>query len=40
MLDGLRGKGWQILETSAKDGQNVEEAFQQLASSMVNLTKG
>ena len=39
VLDGLRGKGWQILETSAKDGQNVEEAFQQLASSMVNLTK-
>ena len=39
VLDGLRGKGWQILETSAKDGQNVEEAFQLLASSMVSLTK-
>ena len=40
VLDGLRGKGWQILETSAKDGQNVEEAFQHLASSMVSLIKG
>ena len=40
VLDGLRGKGWQILETSAKDGQNVEEAFQLLASSMVGLIKG
>jgi hypothetical protein len=39
VLDGLRGKGWQILETSAKDGQNVEEAFQMLASSMVSLIK-
>jgi hypothetical protein len=40
VLDGLRGKGWQILETSAKDGRNVEEAFHQLASSMVSLIKG
>jgi hypothetical protein len=39
VLEGLRGKGWQILETSAKDGQNVEEAFQMLASSMVSLIK-
>jgi small GTP-binding protein len=40
VLDGLRGKGWQILETSAKDGRNVEEAFHQLASSMVSSIKG
>ena len=40
VLDGLRGKGWQILETSAKDGLNVEEAFQSLASSMVSSIKG
>lgn len=40
VLDGLRGKGWRILETSAKDGLNVEEAFQLLASSMISLAKG
>jgi small GTP-binding protein len=40
VLDGLRGKGWQIIETSAKDGQNVEQAFQLLASAMVSLIKG
>jgi small GTP-binding protein len=40
VLDGLRGKGWQILETSAKDGRNVEEAFHQLACSMVTSIKG
>ena len=39
VLEGLRGRGWTILETSAKDGQNVEEAFQQLASSMVSAIK-
>jgi small GTP-binding protein len=39
VLDGLRGKGWRIMETSAKDGRNVEEAFQLLASSMASLTK-
>jgi small GTP-binding protein len=38
VLDGLRGKGWQILETSAKDGRNVEEAFLQLATAMVSST--
>jgi small GTP-binding protein len=39
VLDGLRGRGWTILETSAKDGRNVEEAFQQLASSMAGAIK-
>ena len=39
VLDGLRGRGWTILETSAKDGQNVEEAFQRLASSMASAMK-
>jgi small GTP-binding protein len=39
VLDGLRARGWQILETSAKDGRNVEEAFHQLASSMVSAIK-
>ena len=39
VLDGLRGKGWRILETSAKDGRNVEEAFQLLASSMAGSSK-
>jgi len=39
VLDGLRGKGWRILETSAKDGRNVEEAFQLLASSMAGMVK-
>ena len=39
VLDGLRGKGWQILETSAKDGRNVEEAFRLLATSMASLIK-
>ena len=40
VLDGLRSQGWRILETSAKDGQNVEEAFHLLATSMVSLIKG
>jgi small GTP-binding protein len=39
VLDGLRGKGWHILETSAKDGRNVEEAFHLLASSMLGSKK-
>jgi small GTP-binding protein len=39
VLEGLRGRGWTILETSAKDGQNVEEAFQRLASSMASAIK-
>jgi small GTP-binding protein len=39
VLDGLRGKGWQILETSAKDGRNVEEAFQLLAASMAGKVR-
>ena len=38
VLDGLRGKGWQILETSAKGGRNVEEAFALLAASMMSRT--
>jgi small GTP-binding protein len=39
VLDGLRGKGWRILETSARDGLNVEEAFGLLAASMVGMVK-
>jgi small GTP-binding protein len=31
----LAGRGWTILETSAKTGQNVEEAFSTLASRIV-----
>jgi small GTP-binding protein len=31
----LAGAGWTVLETSAKSGQNVEEAFLSLASQMV-----
>jgi hypothetical protein len=31
----LTGSGWTILETSAKTGQHVEEAFLSLASRML-----
>ncbi len=34
-LEGLADQGWNILRTSAKTGQNVEEAFHELASRMV-----
>lgn len=34
-LDELKENGWKILLTSAKDGSNVEEAFQWLASQMI-----
>jgi small GTP-binding protein len=38
VLEGLRSKGWLILETSALDGQNVNESFRLLASAMVTAT--
>jgi small GTP-binding protein len=38
VLEGLRGKGWIILETSALDGRNVNESFRLLASAMVTST--
>ena len=34
VLEGLRGKGWRILETSASSGLNVDQAFQLLGSAM------
>jgi small GTP-binding protein len=34
-LDGLRGTGRHVLETSALNGQNVDESFRLLASAMV-----
>ncbi len=34
-LDGLATKGWTILQTSAKSGQGVEEAFTTLAQRML-----
>jgi small GTP-binding protein len=39
VLDGLRGKGWRILETSARSGQNVEESFHLLATAMLGSIK-
>jgi hypothetical protein len=39
VLDGLRGKGWRILETSARTGLNVEESFQLLAAAMITSIK-
>lgn len=39
VLDGLRGKGWLILETSAKSGQNVNEGFHLLATAMLGSVK-
>ena len=38
VLEGLRGKGWLVLETSALNGLNVDESFQLLASAMVTST--
>ena len=38
VLDGLRGKGWRILETSARSGQNVDQAFQILGAAMDSST--
>jgi small GTP-binding protein len=35
-LDGLENAGWNVLHTSAKTGQGVEEAFQELAKRMVS----
>lgn len=34
-LDHLRGQGWVVLETSAKTGEGVEEAFSSLARQMI-----
>ena len=34
-LEELRGRGWTVLETSAKTGEVVEEAFETLARRMV-----
>lgn len=35
-LSGLAGEGWTVLETSAKEGQNVELAFTSLTSRILN----
>jgi small GTP-binding protein len=35
LLEELTGGGWTVLETSAKSGQHVEEAFHSLASRML-----
>jgi GTPase SAR1 family protein len=39
VLDGLRGKGWRILETSARTGLNVDESFHLLATAMLGSIK-
>ena len=39
VIEGLRGKGWLILETSARDGQNVNAGFHLIATAMVSSTK-
>jgi small GTP-binding protein len=39
VLEGLRGRGWRILETSAKNGQNVDEGFHLLAKAMLAPAK-
>ncbi len=36
MVKELRNKGWHIVKTSAKTGENVEESFQYLAERMVS----
>jgi small GTP-binding protein len=35
-LEGLENAGWSVLRTSAKTGQGVEEAFEELAKRMVS----
>lgn len=35
MLEGVAARGWTILRTSAKTGENVDEAFQQLTRKML-----
>ena len=35
-VEALEGAGWTVLRTSAKTGENVEEAFQELATRMVS----
>jgi len=37
-IDELKGKGWSIMKTSAKESSNVEEAFHTLASKILNET--
>jgi small GTP-binding protein len=35
VIDGLAAAGWKIIRTSAKTGEGIEEAFQELAKRMV-----
>ena len=35
-IEEYRGQGWRMLKTSAKSGQNVEEAFQLLAENVIH----
>ena len=39
MLAELRGKGWEPLQSSAKTGEGVEEAFRALATKMMSKNK-
>ena len=39
-LADLAGRGWTVLATSAKTGENVEEAFLKLAAGMLNQDTG
>jgi len=36
-LDLLKEKGWELIKTSAKTGEGVEEAFKQLANKMLEI---
>lgn len=34
-IEALRDEGWQVIETSAKDSSNVDQAFESLAEQML-----